>query len=145
MTAVYMLLRLDKMEINIIEENVNALFSRREVKVEVSSETIPSNEEAKRIIADKFSVNEDVVRIRKIDTKFGSQSFLIIADVYDSKEEFLRVVKKTKQEIEAEKKAEEERLKAEAEAKEAEKAAKAKAEKPAEEVKEEAPAEEKTE
>lgn len=114
------------MEIKIIEEKVNALFSRREVKVEVKTEVVPSQDEAKKIITEKFSCDENVVKIRKIEGRFGAQSFIITADIYDSKEEFLRVVKKTKQEIDAEKKAEEEKLKAEIEAK-------AEAEKPVEE------------
>ena len=110
------------MEIKIIEEKVNALFSRREVKVEVKAEVVPSHDEAKKIIVEKFSCDEAVIRIRKIEGRFGVQSFTIVADIYDSKEEFLRVVKKTKQEIDAEKKAEEEKLKAEIEAREAAKA-----------------------
>jgi ribosomal protein S24E len=112
------------MEIKIIEEKMNPLFSRKEVKLEVKTEIVPSQDEAKKIIADKFSCNEEFVRLRKIDARYGVQSFTIIADIYDSKEEFLRVVKKTKQEIDAEKKAEEEKLKAELEVKEAAKAAK---------------------
>jgi len=119
-------------EIKIIEEKVNALFSRKEVKLEVKAEVVPSHDEAKKIVAKKFSCDEAVIRIRKIEARFGVQSFIIIADIYDSKEEFLRVVKKTKQEIDAEKKAEGEKLKAEIEAREI---AKAEAEKSAEEVK----------
>lgn len=125
------------MKIDIIEEKRNDLFSRNEVKIKVEEEIIPSKEEARKIVADKFSVDLELVRINKIEGKFGTHLFIIEADIYDSKDEFFRVVKKTKQEIDAEKKAEEERLKAEAEAKEAERAAKEEAAKPAEESGEE--------
>jgi ribosomal protein S24E len=105
------------MKIEIIEEKRNDLFSRKELKINIEAEIIPSKEEVKKIITDKFHSNENLVRINKIKGKFGTHLFLIEADIYDSEKEFLRVVKKTKQEVEAEKKAEEERLKAEAEAK----------------------------
>jgi ribosomal protein S24E len=133
------------MKINNVEENRNDLFSRNEVKIRVENEIIPSNSEAKEVVSKKFSCDEDLVRVNKIEGKFGTHFFYIYADIYDSKEEFQRVVKKTKQEIEAEKKAEEEKLKAEAEAKAQEEAAKAEAEKPVEETAEENKEEEKTE
>ena len=127
-------------------ENKNPLFSRNEVVLEIEHETVPSNVDSVQLVSKEFGADPALTRIRKIDSKFGSRNFKIVADIYDSKEEFSRVVKKTKQEIEAEKKAEEERIakeKEEAEAKKAEEeAAKAEAEKPAEE---EAPAEEKKE
>lgn len=105
------------MEINIIEESRNDLFSRKEVKLGINADVIPSSSDSKKIISQKFSCDENLVRVRKIESKFGTNEFFIIADIYDSQEEFDRVVKKTKQEIDFEKKAEEERLKAEAEAK----------------------------
>ena len=103
------------MEIKIIEEKKNALFSRREVKVEIKVQVTPSKEETKKIIADKFKVDENLIRIRDILGKFGISLFTVRADIYDSVEEFNRIVKKTKQEIEAEKKILEEKKKAEEE------------------------------
>jgi ribosomal protein S24E len=133
-------LRQDKM-VKVIEEKQNPLFKRKEVSLEVTQETVPSNDEARKIVCSEFKCDNSLVRIRKIDSKFGSSCFNVIADIYDSKEEFDRIVKKTKQEVEAEKKAEEEKLAKEAEEKAAAEAAKTEAEKPVEE----APAEESTE
>ncbi|HKL23587.1 MAG TPA: hypothetical protein VJ895_02445 [Candidatus Nanoarchaeia archaeon] len=134
------------MKIDNVEEKRNDLFSRKEVKVKVENEIIPSNEEAREVVSKKFSCDNDLVRINKIEGKFGTHLFFIYADVYDSKEEFQRVVKRTKQEIEAEKKAEEEKLKAEAEAKAQKEAAKEEANKSEEEnVEEENKEGEKTE
>lgn len=110
-------LKQDKMKTLSKEQKENPLFSRKEVVLQVQAEVVPSIVESKKIVAKEFSSKEDVVRIRKISGKFGAHIFSIVADVYDSLEEFNRVVKKTKQEVDAEKKAIEEKEKAEAEAK----------------------------
>jgi ribosomal protein S24E len=104
------------MEANILMERENPLFSRKEIILEITADVTLSKDEAKRVISEKFSSDESLIRIRVIKGKFGSRVFSVVADIYDSVNEFNRVVKKTKQEIEAEKKAEEERLKAEEEA-----------------------------
>ena len=125
------------MEIKLIEKTSNPLFDREEFKFEIESLSIPSAEEVKKLTSEKFSLNTDLIRLRKIEGKFGRQKFDVSLDVYGSKEEFNRVVKKTKQEKEKEKKAVEEKLKAETEAKKAAEEAKAAAEKPTEETSEE--------
>ena len=121
------------MEINVIQEKANPLFSRKEVHVTVADSLTPSLTDARKIVAEQFSVDENLVRVRTVDSRFGSQTFTIIADIYDSLEEFNRIVKKTKQEVDAEKKAEAEAREAEAEARKAEAEAKA-AEAPSEEA-----------
>jgi len=128
-----LLLKHDKMEINVIQEKANPLFSRKEVHVTVADSLTPSLTDARKIVAEQFSVDENLVRVRTVDSRFGSQTFTIIADIYDSLEEFNRIVKKTKQEVDAEKKAEAEAREAEAEARKAEAEAKA-AEAPSEEA-----------
>lgn len=129
------------MSIEIISEKENLLFSRKEVIIAGQFDSAPSKEEAKKIVADKFKSDSELVRIEKIEGKFGTNFFRIIADIYSSREEFNRLVKKTKKELEEEKKAEEARKAAEEEArKKAEEEAKAKEESEkaaAEEVKEE--------
>jgi ribosomal protein S24E len=133
----------------IIKENKNPLFKRREVGIKFDYSSVPSHSEAKKMISERFNCKEELIRIKKIDSKFGSKEFTILANIYDSIEEFNRVVKKTKQEIDAEKKAKEERKAKEAEEKEAKKAAeeaaKAEAEKPEESVEEKEESEEKAE
>ncbi|MDA3836734.1 MAG: hypothetical protein PF542_03870 [Nanoarchaeota archaeon] len=132
------------MKKEIISQNENSLFSRKEVQVAITAELTPSTAESRNIIAKEFKTEADLVRIRKIDSKFGSKTFTIIADIYKSQEEFNRVVKKTKQElkaIEEAKKAAEEAAKEAAEVKKAEAEAK-KAEKEAAKVESETPAEE---
>lgn len=122
-----------KMEIKNIKEIENNLFKRKEVVVEVSSESSPSNLDVKKLLSEKFSVPEEAIKIKKIGSSFGSKLFPINANIYSSKDDLDNVEVKTKKEKEAEKKAEEERLKAEAEAKATAEAEKTEAEKPVEE------------
>jgi len=138
-------LKQDKMEINKILEKENLLFSRKEIHFEIESNSVPRHEEVKKILAEKFSLNPELIRTQKISGKFGTKKFDVFVDVYDSKKDFDRVVKKTKQEKDKEKKVLEEKKTVEAEAKraveEVKKAkdeAKSQAEKPVEEKMEEA-------
>jgi len=119
------------METKLLQTTENPLFSRKEVQLMIKDSITPSKEVAMEVVAKELKSKPELVRIRKIDAKFGSNEFVVIADVYSSQEEFKRVVKKTKQEI----KAEEEKRKAEEEArKAAEEAAKVQAEAPEEEA-----------
>jgi ribosomal protein S24E len=115
------------MSLEIISEKDNLLFSRKEIVLAYEVEKIPSKEEAKSLIADKFKSKPELVRIQKIEGNFGSNIFRIIVDIYSNQEEFNRLVKKTKKELEDEKKAEEAKKAAEEEArKKAEEESKAK-------------------
>ena len=135
----------------VLQENQNPLFNRKEVLVELESQTTPSHKEVEELISKQFNSNPEAFKIKKISGNFGSKTFTISANVYPSKEEKLSTEFKSKKEKEAElkaieeaKKAEEEAKTAEAEKIKAEEEAKASAEeKPAEEVtKEETPKEE---
>ena len=132
------------MEVKLIKETENPLFSRQEFHFEVKSLIAPSHEEVNKTFSEKFSFDPSLMRIKGIKGRFGTQIFDVFVNVYSSKEEFDRIVKKTKQEVEAEKKKVEEEAKAKEEAKKpVEKSAE---EKPAEaEVVEEKPVEEKVE
>ncbi|MCR4327759.1 MAG: hypothetical protein NUV46_04220 [Nanoarchaeota archaeon] len=107
------------MEIKKILEKENPLFLRKEIHFEVKSNSVPSHEEMKNGLSEKFSFNPELIRIQKISGKFGSRSFDVFVDVYSSKKEFDLVVKKTKQEKEKEKKVLLEKLALEAEARKA--------------------------
>ncbi|MDP3966405.1 MAG: hypothetical protein Q8Q04_02655 [archaeon] len=111
-------------EIKKISEKENPLFSRKEFHFEIKSSVTPSHEELKQVLSEKFSLNPSLIRTQKISGKYGTTVFDADVHVYSSKKEFDRVVKKTKQEKEKEKKALEEKLNSEAEAKKAAKEAK---------------------
>lgn len=115
------------MEIEITEQKENALFNRKEIKAKIKSESTPSKDEVKKIIAEKLSSPEDGIRIMYIKGKFGVKEFEVSAHVYDSKEQRDATEKMSKKEQEAEAKAAP--------------APEAPAEQPAEAPKEETPAE----
>jgi len=95
------------MEIKIIAEKLNKLFSRREIQLEVVCQVTPSEKESIKIVAEELKVDKNFVRVRNIGGKFGINLFVITADVYESEDGLNSIVKKTKQEIEAKKKEEE--------------------------------------
>ena len=130
------------MEIKILEEKENQLFNRKELQLEIESVATPSHVEIQKLISEKFSVDSEKIKINKIEGKFGSQKFLIIVKIYNSKEDKDNFEIKTKKQREAEKKeaeenakkAADEKKKAEEEKAAAEEAAKTEDEKPVEET-----------
>ena len=102
-----------KMELKILQENQNLLFDRKEIQADIKSESTPSKTEVAKVLAEKFSVPEEAIKIVDIQGKFGEQVFKLNANIYSSKEEKDKVEIKTKQEKEAEKKAIEDARKAE--------------------------------
>ena len=57
----------------IIEEKENALFNRKEIKASVDAKVTPSTKEVIALIAEKFSITEDAIKIQTILNKFGTQ------------------------------------------------------------------------
>jgi ribosomal protein S24E len=75
------------MNLNIIHEKENHLFSRKEVVAEVKKESSPKRDEIENLLAEKFSTAKEAVKIEKIMPKFSSDVFTIYARIYKSKEE----------------------------------------------------------
>lgn len=67
----------------------NALFKRKEIQVDLDAETVPKNLEVAQLLADKFSVPLENVALINILGKFGSKTFNIRANIYESKEALL--------------------------------------------------------
>jgi len=74
------------MEIKIIAEKLNKLFSRREIQLEVVCQVTPSEKESIKIVAEELKVDKNFVRVRNIGGKFGINLFVITADVYESED-----------------------------------------------------------
>lgn len=72
--------------IKIIKEIDNPLFKRKEVEILIASEIIPSQLEVEKLLSEKFSIDKDNVKIKKIKGKFGYKEFMISANLYSSKE-----------------------------------------------------------
>ena len=75
------------MNLKIISEKENHLFSRKEVIVELKREGSPKKSEIEGFLATKFSSPVDAIKIDDVVSKFGSDLFLVHAKVYKSKED----------------------------------------------------------
>jgi len=131
------------MKTEIIKQEKNPFLQREELIVEISSEAAPNEAEVKA----QIGKDENLTVIKKINTNFGRQTFLVELVVYDNaeaKEKIETIPQKVRKKMEAERKAAEEEAKKKAAADaEAEKAAAEASE--AEEKTEENKEEEKTE
>ena len=95
------------MGLKITEEKENALFNRKEIKGFIDSEVVPSRTETSKILAEKFKVPWENIKIKKIIGKFGSKTFSVEANIYSSKQDKDSIELKKKKEKESEKKDEE--------------------------------------
>ncbi|MDP3986675.1 MAG: hypothetical protein Q8P81_00425 [Nanoarchaeota archaeon] len=89
------------MDIKIIEEKENALFDRREISGNIEAISVPSRQEVTVILSKKFNSPEENIKIKKIEGKFGSQTFNVKANIYSSKEnkDSLEIKKKKDEKI----------------------------------------------
>ncbi|MFH1608321.1 MAG: hypothetical protein ABIA78_04275 [archaeon] len=93
------------MELKIISETENPLFNRKEIEGEIETDVAPSREDVRKVISEKFSANSENIKVRTIMGKFGSRVFVIVANIYDSKENLDKYEIKKKKDAESEKKA----------------------------------------
>lgn len=82
--------------LKILEEKENYLFNRKEIKLNVNAEITPSNSEVEKFISEKLSAPVENIKIKKISGKFGSKTFTVIINIYNSKEDKNRMELKTK-------------------------------------------------
>ncbi len=71
----------------VLEEKDNSLLNRKEVKIVVEAGKNPSLQEAGKIVAEKFKSSEDLVAVKGVKGKFGRNTFLISANIYNKKED----------------------------------------------------------
>ena len=121
------------MKLKIIKQEKNPFMEREEFVLEIENEVAPSFEEVKT----ELKKDLELTVVKKVNTSFGKQTFLVEVVVYDSmdaKNKVEVIPKKIRKKMEADKKAADEAAKrAEAESKKAGEEAK---EAPTEEVKE---------
>jgi len=92
--------------IQIIKEKENPLFNRKEIQVSIKAEITPSREEIQKLISEKFSTSIENIKIKKISGKFGSKTFIIIANIYASIKDKNNIEPISKRDIKIEKKPE---------------------------------------
>jgi len=103
------------MSFKILKEFKNPVLARREVVFEVESESNPTALHIKKMTGEKFSAQEDTVKINRIKGGFGERIFKVDAHIYHSKKDLDETEVKSKKQRTAEKKAIEEAKKAEEE------------------------------
>jgi ribosomal protein S24E len=81
---------------NTIQDLDNRLLQRREIKLAVQMQSNPGFTKAAEVIASHFKSNAENVVVKTIESKFGRDTFLIDAFVYDSLDDKNRVERKKK-------------------------------------------------
>jgi len=71
---------------NTIKDFRNDLLKRRELKLVVNAGKNPGFADAMKNVADKFKAKEENIVVREVKSKFGRDTFLIDAYIYDSAE-----------------------------------------------------------
>lgn len=107
-----------------LKERDSPLLNRKRVSfmVEYEGKCTPNILEFKDAIASKLKVNKDLVSVRHVYQRFGYSKAKVIAHIYQTRKELMRLEKFKKAEKKAEEKAKleaEEKAKAEVEAKKA--------------------------
>lgn len=78
----------------IITKNVrNELFKRQELNIEFQKDKNPTFEETKKYLSDELSKPEENINVFCIKGSFGKKTFLVSADIYDSKEGYEKIKK----------------------------------------------------
>lgn len=88
-------------DLKIIKQRENPLFNRKEVEVSVETNVAPKISEAEEFVAKEFSSHADNIKIRKIKGRFGSNTFIISANIYHTKEHKESTEPKSKKEKKA--------------------------------------------
>jgi len=89
----------------IIEDKQNDVLRRRELKIVTDAGKNPSMEDAVKLIAEHFKVNEENIVVNNIRGKFGRKTFLIVASIYENKEDKDKTEITSKKKRDADKKA----------------------------------------
>jgi len=86
------------MELKVLDEKHNLLFDRRELKALVVSEVTPNRLKVLDLISKKFTCPLENIKITGIKGGFGTNDFIIKANVYGSKENMHMLELKKKKE-----------------------------------------------
>tara|TARA_Y100000310_G_C20609258_1_gene777158 strand:- start:519 stop:941 length:423 start_codon:yes stop_codon:yes gene_type:complete len=89
--------------VEILEQKENFLTNRKEIKIIVEAEKNPTYEEASKIITEEFKADSELVIVKKIKGKFGTNTFLISCFIYNSKEDKENFEKKKEKKKDGEK------------------------------------------
>lgn len=82
---------------NIVKDSRNDLLNRRELKFVVESESNPGMQKALEMVSSNFKADAENIAVKAVKSKFGRNTFLIDAFVYDSAADKTRVEQKKKE------------------------------------------------
>lgn len=68
----------------VIKDFNNELLKRREVKAIINAEQNPGMDSAIKMVAEKFKADEGAIVLNTLKSKFGRDTFLVDALVYNS-------------------------------------------------------------
>lgn len=71
----------------ILSDNKNDLFKRREIKMIVQHSGNPGFASALKTVSEHFKAHADHIAVHNVKGKFGRDTFLIDAFIYNSKED----------------------------------------------------------
>ena len=95
-----MLLKQINNKMKVKKDFKNDLMKRREVEVLVTESKTPSFAEMSKKLSEHFKAPEENIMVEKVGGKFGRDTFLIKAGIYDTKElkdeSFKRLTKQKK-------------------------------------------------
>jgi ribosomal protein S24E len=80
-----------------ISDKKNLLLKRREVKIIVKDKSNPGNEKAKELIGKNFKADSNQIAIKNLKSKFGRDTFLIDAFIYDTEQDKIMIEPKPKE------------------------------------------------
>jgi len=76
-------------ELKIIHETENPLFKRKEIIADWTDETLPKSTDVATTLSEKFSVPLGNVALKNIKGRFGSKTFEVKANIYESNEDLM--------------------------------------------------------
>ena len=81
-----------------IRETQFPLLNRTEViyDIEHARQATPRKESIKKQIADELKADENLVKLSKVISNFGKSKIRVIAEIYNTKEDLQRLIKKSK-------------------------------------------------
>ncbi len=79
-----------------VREFKNGLLKRTEVKLVVNADKNPGFADAAKRVAEKFKAKEENIVVRELKSKFGRDTFLIDAFIYDSVQDKEKIEPKKK-------------------------------------------------
>ena len=82
---------------NVLTDKKNILLKRREVKLVIESDSNPGFEKSTELVANHFKSNAENVALKNVKSKFGRNTFLIDAYIYDTKEDKMNTEPKPKE------------------------------------------------